>query len=292
MTFAPVALDGLAGRLEALRNGAGVPAASVVVPVNARGDLRNVPRLLSDIGRYDGSNTLEVILVVNNFQEDSPPPEIKLLESLGATVLAVPNARKPGEAPGFSARIPGVRAAASEQVVLFDADCRVPHAAPLIDWYVARLQGGASAAYTHVAYYDFTDAVSIHARFAVHHATRWFKRTVLGVPTTRGSNYAVRRSAMLDLYDRGLLADEMNVGPAFKRFVGPVAYSGDPRHTVYTSGRMFRPGWRRIAPYFLYRLRYNLRVLPVHGNAAARTGRERDPVREYDANNRPIRSPR
>ncbi len=281
MTFAPVDLQGLAARLNALRPADGLaPAASVVVPVNARGDLRNVQRVLSDVGRYDGAGTLEVILVVNNFPEDSPPAEIKTLEALGARVLAVPDIRKPGEAPGFSARIPGVRAAASEQVVLFDADCRIPHPAPLIDWYAAQLRGGATAAYTHVAYYDFTDAVSIQVRFALHHSTRWFKRTALGIPTTRGSNYAVRRSVMLDLYERGLLADEMNVGPAFQRHVGRVAYSRDPNHTVYTSGRMFRPGWRRIAPYLLYRLRYNLRVLPVHANVAARTGRERDPVRE------------
>ena len=291
VSFAPVDLDGLPARLSALHPAPGAaPDASIVVPVNACGDLTNVRRLLSDIGRYDGVHRLEVVLVVNNFREDSPPAEIETLRALGATVLAVPNVRKPGEAAGFSARIPGVRAARSEPVMLFDADCRIPQPTPLIDWYIAQLQQAASAAYSHVAYYEFTAAASIRVRFALHHASRWLKRSVLRIPTTRGSNYAVRRSAMLELYERGLLADEMNVGPVFRRFVGQVAYSGDRRHTVYTSGRMFRPGWRRVAPYFLYRLRYNLRVLPVHSDVASRTGRQRDPVRRYDAENRPIRS--
>lgn len=290
-TFPPVETGSIAHRLEALRPAQGtVPDVSVVVPVNARGDLRNIPRLLSDIGRYEGSRRLEVVLLVNNFSEDSPPREIETISSLGATIVAIPNTRKPGEAPVLSARVPGVRAARSEYVVMFDADCRIPNPTALIDWYAGRLQQGASAAYGHVAHYEFTDTLSIRTWFALHHLTRWFKRVVLRIPTTRGSNYAVRRSAMLECYERGLLADDLNVGPALQRLIGPVAYSGDRRHTVYTSGRMFRPGWRKMAPYFLYRLRYNLRVLPVRPDVASRTGRDRDPVRQYDAQNRQIMS--
>ncbi|MGH7202579.1 MAG: hypothetical protein ACREJB_18375, partial [Planctomycetaceae bacterium] len=72
------------------------------------------------------------------------------------------------------------------------------------------------------------------------------------------------------------------------RLAGRVAYSGRSELAVLTSGRMFRPGWKRILPYFLYRLRYNLRVLPVRNDVARRTGRERDPVRRY-VDNRPVR---
>jgi len=293
LSFEPVGRAELPGRLAALRPAPGaVPDISVVVPVNARGDLRNVPRLLGDIARYEGPCRLEVVLSVNNFDEDAPPPELAALSSLGATVVAVPNTRKAGEAPVLSARIPGLRTAASEQVVMFDADCRIPNPTALLDWYARSFARGASAAYSHVAHYEFIDALSVRVWFAIHHATRWFKRVVLRIPTTRGSNYGVRRSAMLDCYERSLLGDDLNVGPALKRLHGPVAYSRDPQLTVYTSGRMFEPGWREMVPYFLYRLRYNLRVLPVRPGVASRTGRDRDPVRQYDTENRPVRSAR
>lgn len=288
----PVDLDTLGHRLRRLRPEAVnvLPDVSIVIPVNARGDLRNVLDTVSDIAAYQGPRTLEVILVVNNFPEEQPPDDIAAFERLGARVVAVPNVRKPGEAVGFSARIHGAGAARSEHVLLFDADCRIPDATALVDWYCDQFERGASAAYTHVAYYDFTDAVSLRLRFTAHHALRFVKRNLLGVPTTRGSNYAVRRRALLTLYQQGVLADEMNVGPAFKRLVGPVAYSGRRELTVYTSGRMFRPGWRRIVPYFLYRFRYNRRVLPVRAGVARHTGRERDPVRRYDDHNRPMRT--
>ena len=292
MAFPDVRLETIAARLNALRapDSATPPAVSVVIPVNAKGDLRNVLRVLSDLAAYTGPHTVEVVLVVNNFADDQPPAEIDEFNRLGARVVAVPSVRKPGEAVGFTARIHGVRAAASPHVVLLDADCRVPDATALLDWYVEQFQKGAAAAYTHVAYYEFSDAVSIRVRFLLHHASRWIKRTVLRTPTTRGSNYGVRRETILDLYEQGRLADEMNVGPAFRRLAGRVAYSGDRRLTVYTSGRMFRPGWRRVAPYFVYRLKYNLRVLPVRAGVAGRTGRERDPERRYDEHNRPMRT--
>lgn len=281
--------DTLGARLRAMRLLAdGRPDLSVVVPVNAQGDLENVKNLLGDLARYDGPNTVEVILVVNNFPEDSPPSEVDDLRRLGVRVLAIPSVRRPGEAVGFSARIPGIRAASAAFAVLFDADCRVPHVTPLLNWYAEQFVGGAQAAYTPVAYHDFVDAVSVRLYFAIHHTARWFKRNVLRIPTTRGSNYAVRCETMLDLYDNGFLADEMNVGPTMKRERGPVVYGSGTRLTVYTSGRMFQPGWRRMIPYFLYRLRYNLRVLPVRQGVAQVTGRENDPVRRY-RDNRPVR---
>lgn len=263
-----------------------LPDATIVVPVNAQGDLENISRLLSDICGYTGSHRLEVRLVVNNFPEDHPPAAIEDLRAMGIEVEAIANVRRPGEAVGFTARIPGVRAARSEAVLLFDADCRIANVTALVDWYVEQFRSGAAAAYTRVEYYDYQKALSLQLRFAVHHTARWIKRTVLRVPTTRGSNYAVRRSTMLELYDQGMLADEMNVGPTFQAKGGRVVYSGSSQLIVYTSGRMFRPGWRRILPYFTYRLFYNLRVLPVRAGVAKVTGREQDPVRRY-VNNRP-----
>lgn len=264
-----------------------VPDLSIVVPVNAQGDLQNVLRLASDVARYRGPATLELILVINNYPAESPPREIESFRELGIRVIAVPDVRRPGEAIGFSARIPGVRAARSEYVILLDADCRVRNITALLGWYLDALRG-AHAAYTPVAYYDFADAVSVRLRFLIHHSARWLKRNLLRIPTTRGSNYAVRRSIMLELYQARVLADEMNVGPAFKRLKGRVAYGAGRELTVYTSGRMFRPGWRRILPYFTYRLRYNLRVLPVRVGVAGVTGRENDSVRRY-VENKPIR---
>jgi len=267
------------------------PDISVVIPVNAKGDLENVLDVIGDIARYTGTNTIEILCVINNFPQEEPPPAMDMLRSLGIRTLAIPDARKPGEAVGFSARIPGVEAARSELVVLFDADCRIPDSTSLLDWYFKVLTGGAQGAYTYVGYYDYADHLSVRFRFAIHHLARWFKRFVLRVPTTRGSNYAVRRSTMLQLYGAGMLADEMNVGPTVQRLKGKVVYGAANSLRVYTSGRMFRPGWRRIFPYFLYRLRYNLRVLPVRSGVAAVTGRENDPVREYVAN-RPVRRSR
>jgi hypothetical protein len=265
------------------------PELSVVVPVNAQGDLENVLHLIEDLTRYDGLYTIEIIAVVNNYIGETPPAAVGSYRALGVRVVAIPDVRRPGEAVGFSARIPGVRAARSEYIVLFDSDCRVPEPTELLDWYGMILRKGAAAAYSRVEYYDYEDCASIRARFWFHHAARWFKRNLLRIPTTRGSNYAVRRTYMLDLYDRSLLADEMNVGPTFRKLKGQVAYSGSRRHVVYTSGRMFRPGWKRIWPYMLYRLRYNVRVLPVREGVAQMTGRENDPVRRY-IDNRPVRN--
>jgi hypothetical protein len=263
--------------------------ASIVVPVNAQGDLENVLTLLGDLSRYAGPHAFEVLLVVNNYADDSPPPEIATLDSLdGVRVIAVPDVRQPGIAIAVSARMVGMRAAASPYAIHLDADCRIPHPTPLLDWYVERLHGGDQVAYTAVRYHSLRRRSSVYARIAVHHAARWVKRVVLRIPTTRGSNYAVHIPTLLRLAAEGLVADEMNVGPAAKARGGQVVYSGERRMVVLTSGRMFVGGWRKLGRYLRYRLRYNLRVLPVRPGVAARTGRERDPVRVYHAN-RPIR---
>ena len=43
------------------------PDISIVIPVNAQGDLKNVLKVLSDIAEYTGTYILEVILVINNY---------------------------------------------------------------------------------------------------------------------------------------------------------------------------------------------------------------------------------
>ena len=266
----------------------GVPDASIVVPVNARGDLDNVAALLDDLGRYAGRHRFEIVLVVNNFAPAERPAAIAGLEARGARVIAVPSVREPGVAVALSARIVGMDAADSDYTIHFDADCRVPHPTPLLDWYVERLRAGDRVAYTPVRFHSLRRHSSVLARICAHHGARWLKRVVLRIPTTRGSNYALHAPSFRGLWEEGLVADEMNVGPAAKARGHRVAYRGGRRMAVLTSGRMFAGGWRKLGRYLLYRLRYNLRVLPVRPGVAARTGRERDPVRVYRAN-RPVR---
>jgi hypothetical protein len=265
------------------------PDASIVVPVNAQGDLENVLTLLDDLGRYAGPHEFETVLVVNNFAQGRRPREIAAFEALeGVRVLAVPSVRQPGVAVALSARIAGMREAATPYAIHLDADCRVPDPTALLDWYVHRLHCGDGVAYTRVRYHSVRRRPSVYVRIAIHHAARWSKRVLLGIPTTRGGSYAVHVPTLLRLDAEGLLADEMNVGPAARSRGARVVYSGDRRMVVRTSGRMFAGGWWKLWRYLRYRLRYNLRVLPVRPGVAARTGRERDPVRVYRAN-RPVR---
>ena len=263
----------------------GGPILSIVIPVNAQGDLENVLALLDDLDAYRGPHAIETILVVNNFDPDGwPTDRAAVLERRGARVLMFPALRRPGEAIGFSARIPGARAAMSPWIVSFDADCRVPEATSLLDWYIEAFQRGAAGAYSHVGYRDVRPGLSIQARVIAHHGARFVKRRILRIPTIRGSNYGIRRDLLLDLYDKGMLADDMNVGPVLRHTGGLVAYSGARSHTVLTSGRMFRGGWRKLARYLAYRWRYNRRALPVHQDASRHTGREHDRDRTFIGN--------
>ncbi len=270
--------------------GTSMPDISIVIPVNAQGDLENIEHLLSDFERYDGQLSVETILVVNNFPPGQVPPQVGKLRKR-ATVLAIPDVRKFGEAVAFSGRVHGMRVARSRYVIVTDADCRVRNPTAFIDWYHRQLSTRAHAAYTHVAFQDFDPVLSVRFHIGLSHALRWVKREIFRIPVTRGASYGARREELLELYDAGVLADEMNVGPAFKRLRGPVAYGSKKELEVLTSGRMFRRGWSRAISYNLYRLRYNLRVLPVRPGVARVTGRENDPVRRY-RNNRPIRDER
>ena len=255
------------------------PDASIAIPVNAQADLENVLVVLSDIARYRGKRTFEVVLVINNYPADDPPEEIATYAGAGMHVVAVPNVWRAGEAVCLSARVPGIRAAEADRILLFDADCRIPEPTLLLDWYVDQFRSGAKVAYTRVGHYDLRPLWSVRARIAAHHLSRWVKRVLLRIPTTRGSNYGVDRTAFLRAYEGGLLTDDLNVGPAVKAAGGRVVYSGAPRLQVLTSGRKFRGGWRRLARYLRYRLLYNVRLLRAQAGKHARKSYHQRPLR-------------
>lgn len=263
-----------------------LPDATISIPVNAQGDLQTVLKVLSDIALYKGSHTFEVILAINNFPEGQEPPEIGLFRDMGILVAPTPSVRRPDEAVCFSARMTGIRPANSEHLLLFDADCRIPNSTALIDWYIEHLHNGAQLAYTHVDYYDLKKDPSIAARMIAHHGARWVKRELLGIPTTRGGNYAVNRTKMLNYYDQKLLSDDLNVGPTFKANGDRIDYSGKRQLVVMTSGRVFTGGWRKLIRYLLYRLRYNLKMLPVGRDVKRRIQRGEDNIRKvkFDEN--------
>ena len=260
-----------------------IPDASIAIPVNAQGDLETVLGVLNDIAKYKGRHTFEVILAINNYPEGEEPAEIEFFRSMGVVVEPTPSVRRPEEAVCFSARMTGVRAARTDYLLLFDADCRIPNATALIDWYIERLQRGARLAYTHVDYYDLRKRVSIAARMVAHHGARWVKRQLLGIPTTRGSNYAVNRAKMLSFYEQRLLSDDLNVGPTFKAHGLRIDYSGKRQLVVLTSGRMFTGGWGRLIRYLVYRLKYNLKMLPVGQDVTRRLQRGSDNIRKVKA---------
>ena len=255
-------LDQLEADLRRLRGDpAAPPDASVVIPVNAQEDLDNVLEVLGDIARYEGKATFEVVLVINNYAAGRPPPEIAAYERACVRVAAVPSVWRAGEAVCLSARIPGIRAASSDWILLFDADCRIPNPTLLLDWYAEQFERGAKVAYTRVDYYDLRPLWSVRARMLAHHFARWIKRVILRIPTTRGSNYATDRAVFLQLYQGDLLTDDLNVGPAAKAAGERVVYSGARDLRVLTSGRRFQGGWWKLARYLYYRLGYNLRVI-------------------------------
>jgi hypothetical protein len=274
-SIAAARLERLERELARLRGDPALPPeASIVIPVNAQADLENALDVVGEVVSYNGRRTFEVILVINNYPAERPPPEIAAYEQAGVRVVAVPSVWRAGEAVCLSARIPGIRVASSNRVMLFDADCRIPNPSHLFDWYAEQFDRGAQVAYTHVGYYDLRPLWSVRARMVAHHLARWIKRVILRVPTTRGSNYATDRALFLRLYESGFLTDDLNVGPAAKAAGGRIVYSRARDLRVMTSGRKFRGGWLKLARYLRYRLLYNARVLPVQ---AQKRGRARNP---------------
>ena len=236
------------------------PDASIVIPVNAQKDLTNISRVLSDLGRYTGDYRIELILVINNYPLNDLPYEIELYREMGLTVLAIPRVQHQGGV-AMAARIPGIEAARSSNIILFDADCRIPNPTALINWYIEKFKAGCDLAYTHVDYMELAPNLSVKARIWIHHASRWVRRTILGIPTSRGSNYAIGRNLILDLFARGRIPYDLHVGPVVKATGGRIAYSAARELVVLTSGRFFAPGWKVLADYLLWRLGYYRRIL-------------------------------
>jgi hypothetical protein len=243
-------------------NRAFYPDASIVIPVNAQKDLVNLPRLLSDLTQYSGGKQLEIILVVNNYPAEDPPREIEMYRHLGLLVIGIPHVEHEGGV-AIAARIPGIQIAQSQNIILFDADCRIPNSTALINWYIAKFEEGYDLAYTHVDYIDLQPGLSIKARMFVHHASRWFRRTALGIPTSRGSNYAICKKLILHLFAEGRIPYDIHVGPVVKSTKGKIAYSGAKELVVFTSGRFFTPGWKVLVDYLIWRMGYYRRILKM-----------------------------
>ncbi len=264
-------LDALAARLQRLVVGPDQePDASIIIPVSARGDLETVLPVLEQLSRYAGPHALELMLVVNNYDPATPPAAIDRFTNMGLRVIATPSARRPGEVVILSARALGIQAARAETTIHFDADSRIVNSTALVDWYIAAMRDGAQMAYTHVGYYDLRKKLPVLLKIGIHHTTRSFKRNVLGIPTNRGGNYAVTRSAFLAGYDAGQLSVDMQLGPVVKLNGGRVAYSGRPKLRVLISGRKHHGAWRRLLPYLLHRLQDNLRALPTQRRRVTR----------------------
>jgi hypothetical protein len=261
MTFP--ALDSLKERFLHMRGDpAAPPHASVVIPVNAQKDLVPLQRVLNDLAGYAGNRRIEMILVINNYTLEEPPAEILEYQQMGMTVVGIPRVAHEGGV-AMAARIPGLRMAQSQAILHFDADCRIPNPNALIDWYIRRLHEGCDLAYTHVDYTDLPPGISVKARILVHHVSRWIRRNIIGTPTSRGSNYAIRKDLMLDLFSQGRIPYDLHVGPVVKSLKGRIAYSGAKELVVLTSGRFFHPGWKVLFEYLVWRTGYYLRILKM-----------------------------
>lgn len=256
------------------------PRASIIIPVNAQSDLQKVQNTLFDISNYKGSHFFEVVLVINNYSVDSPPPIIREFSSNGIKVQPVPQILNENEiktltqrlyGPNvkrssnltsarsfriFKARILGSKVASSEFLIHFDADCRIPDITSLLNWYVNKLQSGTSLAYTHVDYYELPSGLASNMYLNVHHLFRWIKRTILGIPTSRGSNYAVLRTPFIELFEKNNLNADNKVGPFFKKRGLKISYSRNPEFAVFTSGRDFVKNWRSLWEYVIWRINY------------------------------------
>jgi hypothetical protein len=273
-------LERLSADLARLRGDPDVQAnASIVIPVNAQADLDNVLEVVDEIARYRGRRTFDLNLVVNNYPPGETPAAVDAYRAAGMHVVAVPSVWRAGEAVCLSARVPGIRSASADRVIIFDADCRIPNPTLLLDWYADQFDRGTTLAYTRVGFFDLRPRWSVRARIFAHHSARSFKRVVLRIPTTAGANYAVDRSSFLQAYEQGFLVDDLNVGPALKALGGRVVYSGARKHQVLASGRKFRGGWLKLARYLRYRLMYNMRLLPVRPRARRETPYHQKPLR-------------
>jgi hypothetical protein len=245
------------------------PSGSIVIPINACEDVNNFIQTMTDIVKYKGKHTFEIITVINNYPEYDPPCEIEIFSKLGLQVLNIPNICIPGVSIPISARALGVEAASSDVIILFDADCRIPNITPLLDHYVEKINSGYLLAYTNVHFSDLPRGNTVPIRVRFHHLARSIKRNVLKIPTSRGSNYAINRAIFLKLYETKKLRHDIQIGPNVKALGGKCSYSDDRNLSVLTSARKMRTGLWRIVRYVLRRLLSNLTY--IRDTSAAQT---------------------
>lgn len=256
------------------------PDASIIIPVNAQSDLQKVQNILLDISNYKGLHRIELVLVINNYSPDSPTHFIKECLSKGIKVLAVPQILNEEEINSltqrlygpkvkrssnltsarsfriFKARILGSKIASSEILIHFDSDCRIPNITALLDWYVKELQSGTKLAYTHVDYYELPSGLATKIYLRIHHWFRWAKRSLLGIPTSRGSNYALLRTPFIVLFENNNLNADNKVGPSYKKRDWKISYNKNSELVVFTSGRDFVKNWRSLWEYGVWRINY------------------------------------
>ncbi len=225
--------------------------------------MENVVNVLEQVAAYSGKHTIEIVLVINNFDADLPPVGINHFKHFPISLVLAPSARKPGEVIIMSARALGVYSAISEITIHVDCDCKINNINKLIDWYVENLNNGYDVAYSHVGYDEIRSDLSVYTKILIHHLSRWFKRVILGIPTTRGSNYAIKKSLFLKLYEQGKLRVDLQVGPQAKLAGKKIIYSGKKDLQVLTSARRFKGGWYKLFKYMRYRLKYNINATPT-----------------------------
>ncbi len=235
------------------------PNASVIVPVGSPAELKQVFCLLSDLSHYRGSYSLECLLALPAGQPWLPPERLALLDSLGLRVVFT-SARGRG---GLAARGCAAQAARAGILLHFAADTRLPDPTALVDWYVRSLFGKFQLAYSRVDFYGLPGSPGVRLSLFVLNGLRALKRRLLGVPTPRGSNYAITRSLFLDLYEAGTLSEEHPVGLAARLAQARSRYAADRRLRAYIPAHKFSPRTLLSPARILRRLRANLRALPA-----------------------------
>lgn len=237
------------------------PNASVIIPVRSRTQLTHSLALLSDLARYHGDYTLEFILVVDDFE--LIPEESEYFRNIGVhLVFTEPDG--PERAGGtIDVRARGVRAARAGITLHFAPDVRIPDPSALIDWYIESLYSEYQLAYTWIDFENRPGRLSTRLSLVVLNVLRSLKRTLLGVPTTRGCNYAVTRSLFLELYETGQLSADINIGLAARLAEARSRYSKEPRLRVVLSTRKYSARTLLYPARILRSLNYNLRAVPV-----------------------------
>jgi hypothetical protein len=239
------------------------PNASLIVPISARSGFSLIQGLIGDLARYRGSYTLEIILMVAASLAGSAPEEIEHLRGLGLQVIAAPEGGQNWEAVQLEARAQGVEAARAGITLHFSPDARLPDATALIDWYIQSLYSVYQLAYSQISYYGLPDGMNTRLSLALVDTFRKVKRVLLGVPTTRGSNYAINRHLFLKLYESGKLTVDLPVGLAVRLAEARSRYSSERRLQVYLSAHKYSPQSLLNLHRILRRLRYNLRAIPL-----------------------------